>query len=350
MTAKSGSSRYRAAVALLAAVAGAPAGAGAAQEPQPELAHVTGRVIDATTGNPLPGVTVVLEGTNFRLVTDAAGRFELNPVRVGFYRLGLSHPDYEPKVDDFPVMRDGGFVMAMQPLTVGRGDAMTGIMGILTARSDGSPLVSAAVRVDSGRRGVLTDEQGNFMIDELAPGVHVVEFVQIGYATRRDTIRVVPGRITNVQVSLSVDPVSLDPLKIVVERREAALQDAGFYERQKRGFGKFIDREEIEMRAPAEITDLFTGLAGVTVEAYGTERRIVLRSGRVSFSGGSCYPRVFVDNTVVHDGGTEPARIDDLVTPDGVAGIEVYPSSTGTPARFSSMSAGCGVILIWTRS
>lgn len=339
-----------AAVALLAAIAGAPAGAGAAQEPQPEHAHVTGRVIDAATGDPLPGVTVVLEGTDLRLETDAEGRFELNPVAVGFYRLRLSHPDYEPKVDDFPVLRDGGFVMAMHPLSVEAGHAMTGIMGILTARSDGSPLVGAAVRVDSGRRGVLTDEQGNFMIDGLAPGLHMTEFIQIGYATRRDTIRVVPGRITNVQVALSVDPVNLDPLKVVVERREAALQDAGFYDRRKRGFGKFIDREDIEMRAPAEITDLFSGLTGVTVEAYGTERRIVLRSGRIGFSGGSCYPRVFVDNIVVHDGGTEPARIDDLVTPDGLAGIEVYPSSASLPARYASMSAGCGVILIWTRS
>ena len=342
--------RSWAAVTLVAAVTGVPADAGAAQERQPELAHVTGRVIDAATGDPLPGVTVVLEGTDFRLETDAEGRFELNPVAVGFYRLRLSHPDYEPKVDDFPVLRDGGFVMAMQPLAAEADHGMTGIMGILTARSDGSPLVGAAVRVDSGRRGVLTDEQGNFMIDELAPGLYVTEFVQIGYATRRDTIRVVPGRVTNVQAALSVDPVNLDPLKVVVERREAALQDAGFYERRKRGFGKFVDREEIEMRAPAAITDVFTGLTGVTVEAYGTERRIVLRSGRVGFSAGSCYPRVFVDNIVAHDGGTEPARIDDMVTPDAVAGIEVYPSSASVPARYASMSAGCGVILIWTRS
>lgn len=351
MTANVEVARLRVAAALLAAITGVPAGAGAAQEPQPELAHVTGRVIDATTGDPLPGATVVLEGTNFRLETDPEGRFELNPVKVGFYRLRLSHPDYEPKVDDFPVLRDGGFVMAMQPLAAETaGDAMTGIMGILTDRSEGSPLAGAAVRVDSGRRGVLTDEQGNFMIDKLAPGLHEVEFVQLGFATRRDTIRVVPGRITNVQVSLAVDPVNLDPLKVVVERREAALQSAGFYERRKRGFGKFIDREDIEMRAPATITDLFSGLTGVTVEAYGTERRIVLRSGRVSFSAGSCYPRVFVDNIVVHDGGPTPARIDDLVIPDGLAGIEIYPSSTSLPARYSSMSAGCGVILIWTRS
>ena len=342
-------SPLRAAATLLAVIAVGPAGAGAAQEPQPEMVRVTGRVIDAVTGDPLPGVAVVLEGTYFRLETDAGGKFELNPVAVGLYRLRLSHPGYNPKVDDFPVLRAGGFVVAMQPLAPEGGELMTGIMGILTARSDGSPLAGAAVRVDAGRRGVLTDERGNFVVDRLAPGPHLIEFAQIGYATRRDTIRVMPGRITNVQVSLSVDPVNLDPLKVVVERREAALQDAGFYERQARGFGKFIDREDIEMRAPSEMTDLFTGLTGVTVEANGMDRRVVLRSGRVSLSSGSCYPRVFLDDILVHDGGTEPARIDYLASPDAVAGVEVYPSSAGLPARYSSMSAGCGLILIWTR-
>ena len=339
-----------AATALLSMIAARPAGAEALQEPEPEAVRVTGRVIDAADGRPLAGAVVVLEGTDFRVETDADGRFELNRVARGAYRLRLSHPGYEPKADDFPVMRDGGVVVVMRPLAVEDDNLVTGIMGTLTASTDGSPLVGAAVRVDSGRRGVLTDDRGNFMVDELAPGPHVVEFAQIGYATRRDTVRVLPGRVTTVEASLSADPVRLDPLKVVVERREAALQDAGFYERRARGFGRFMDRELIEMRAPVEMTDLFAGLTGVTVETIGTSRRVVLRSGRVGLSDGYCYPRVFLDNILVHEGGGVAAGIDDLVNPDAVAGLEIYPSSAGLPARYASMSAGCGLILIWTRS
>lgn len=331
-----------------------PSGAGAAQEPEPKTVRITGRVIDAATGSPLPGAVVVVEGTEIRLETDAEGKFELNAIAIGFYRIRLSHPGYSPVVDDFPVVRDRGFVLAMHPAREAPeagedragGGLMTGIMGILTTSEDDSPLVGAAVRV--GRGGVLTDERGGFMLGGLAAGLHIIEFAQIGYATRRDTVRVVPGRMTSVQASLSVDPVHLEPLKVVVERREAALQDAGFYERREDGWGKFLDREDIETRTPSEMTDLFTGLPGVTVEASGTQRRVVLRSGRFSLSDGYCYPRVFLDDLLVHDGGTEAAGIDDLVNPDAVAGIEVYPSSAGLPARYS-MSAGCGVILIWTR-
>ena len=349
MSADRAGPHLRAAAALLVVVAVGPAGAGALQEPEPETVRVSGRVIDATTGDPIEGVAVVLDGTGFRLETDAEGMFELNPVSVGFHRIRLTHPGYESTVDDFPVLRAGGFVLAMQPSATEGDELMTGIMGILTARTDGSPLAGAAVRVDSGRRGVLTDERGEFLIDDLAPGSHLVEFVQIGYATRRDTVRVQPNRITNVQASLSADPVGLDPLKVFVERREAALQDAGFYERRRRGFGSFMDREEIELSTPSEITDLFTGLAGVTVEPIGMDRRVVLRSGRIGLSDGYCYPRVFLDGILAHDGGGEPAGLDNLLRPDAVAGIEVYPSSAGLPARYSSMGAGCGIILIWTR-
>ena len=342
---------------LLGVISAGLAGSGAAQEPEPKTVRISGRVIDAATGDPLPGAVLVVEGTEIRLETDPGGKFELNAIPIGFYRLRLSHPGYDPVVDDFPVVSDRGFVLAMHPAReapeAGEGRAgvgvMTGIMGILTASDDGSPLVGAAVRVDSGRGGVLTDERGGFTLDGLAPGLHIVEFAQIGYATRSDTVRVLPGHMTSVQASLSVDPVDLDPLRVVVERREAALQDAGFYERRADGWGKFFDREDIETRAPAEMTDLFTGIPGVTVETRGTRRKVVLRSGRVTLSNGYCYPRVFLDGILVHDGGREAAGIDDLVNPDAVAGIEVYPSSAGLPARYSSMTAGCGVLLIWTR-
>ena len=342
-------SALRVALALPALVASGPAGTVAAQEPGPETVVISGRVIDAATGDPLSGAVVVVEGADFRLETDAEGKFALNAIAVGYYRLRISHPGYNTTADDFPVLRAGGLVVAMQPLAREGDELVTGIMGILTASSDGSPLVGAAVRVDSGRWGVLTDERGNFLVDNIAAGLHVIEFAQIGYATRRDTVRVQPGRIANLQISLSVDPVDLDPLKVVVERREAALQDAGFYGREADGWGRFIDREDIETRAPSEMTDLFAGLPGVTVEASGTQRRVVLRSGRVGLSNRSCYPRVFLDGILVHDGGNEPAAIDDLVNPDAVAGVEVYPSSTGLPARYSSMGTGCGTILIWTR-
>ena len=314
---------------------------------------ITGRVIDATTGDPIRGATVEVAGADFRAKTDRDGRFELNLVAIGHYQLRFSHPGYDPQEGDFPVLRNVGVVIAMH--SARDRERITGIVGVVTSRSSGSPLPGAAVRLEGGKRAALTDRRGGFRFEELSPGAYLIEFTYIGYAPRRDSIRVLLGHVSNMQVSLSVDPVQLEPLEVTVERREAALEAVGFYEREAEGWGKFIDREYIEMRAPSRMTDLFTGLAGVTVQvsASGMAQRVVLRSGRPHGSYfPTCFPPVYLDDMLVHNGGNDPAGIDDLIIPGAVAGVEIYVSSAGTPARYwrpTPTGQQCGVILIWTR-
>ncbi len=342
--------RCMSSMACLAITLQAGAGATAAQVPEREFVAITGKVIDAVTGQPIEGVAVVLEGTGLRFETNAAGEFSVDRIAIGGYRLQLTHPDYNPAVGDFNVVRAGGFQTAMAPVIVSGSEVITGIMGVLTDRDNGSPLAGARVQLDGGRGGTLTDGRGRFMLDELAAGWHMIGFSQFGYATRSDSIEVVQGRVTNVQASLSVDPVQLAPLEIVVERREVALQKTGFYERQSEGFGEFIDREDIELRGPAEMTDMFQGIPGVLVHADGIDKSIVLRSGRIGdLDGNYCYPRVYLDDILVHRGGDEPAGIDHLLTPGVVAGVEIYPSTAGMPAQYTSTGASCGVVVIWTR-
>ena len=267
---------------------------------------------------------------DLRVETNADGQFELSGIQLGEYRLELAHQDYNPAVGEFTVMPPGSFVTSMRPLGGGSDELMTGIIGLVRDRNTGSLLSGVHVTMGGGRQGVLSDLRGEFVLDRLIGGQHVVEFSMIGYTPRADTIRVVPGRVTTVEVSLSVDPVQLDPIEVSVERREIILQNRGFYHRQKTGFGKFIDREEIEMRGPSEMTDLFSGMAGV--ELYSDpfnqlEKWVVLRSGRhmtlqprtleADDPGPQaptdiyerCFPRVYIDGTIAHRGGDEPARL-----------------------------------------
>ena len=346
------------------------------QEGNAQRVTITGVVVDAHTGGPIAEVQVVVRGAGLRpdgglrIVTDADGQFQLSDIAVGEYRLQLSHDDYNPASGEFTVMRAGSFRTTLQPLTQGSGELMTGIIGIVTERESGSLLSGVGVSMGDGRQGVLSDLRGEFVLERLTGGQHVVEFSMIGYTPRADTIRVVPGRVTNVEVSLSVDPVQLDPIEVTVERREIVLQRRGFYHRQKTGFGKFIDREEIEMRGPSEMTDLFSGMAGV--ELYPDplnqlERWIVLRSGRhmtmeprtlADDDPGPgtptdiyqrCFPRIYIDGIIAHRGGDEPARLDTFVDPGVVAGVEVYASVSGLPPEYQGHGSFCGTILIWTR-
>ena len=342
-------------------------GEGVAQE----TVTITGRVVDAVTGEPIPGVAVTLAPklsglpSDLEFETDGAGQFEIPDIALGGYRLELAHPRYNPTVGDFTVVREGSFEARMQPAGQDDGELITGIVGVVTDAESGDLLSGATVHTGGGQTGSVTDLRGEFLLDKLIPGQYVIESSLIGYAPRADTITVTAGRVTNVQVALSVDPVELDPLEVSVERREVKLQEVGFYHRRHTGFGKYIDRQEIEERGPSEVTDLFIGMAGVELYRSATtplDKWVVLRMGRLMWPSRTlaetergetehlrCFPTVYVDGLLSHSGGGEPARLDDFLDPMAIAGLEVYPSTTGLPPRYQGTGARCGVILVWTR-
>lgn len=343
-------------------------GDAASQERADAPVTITGRVVDALSGDPIVGVEVSVRGAggpaaDLFVETDDEGQFVLSSIAPGEYRLRLDHPEYNPAAGEFTVMRAGQFITSMQPLSRGGGELMTGIIGVVTDRESGALLSGVNVSMGGGRQGVFSDLRGEFVLDHLVGGQHVVEFAMIGYTPRADTIRVTPGRVTTVQVSLSVDPVVIEPIEVAVERRQAVLQQRGFYHRRNTGFGKFVDREEIEQRAPTEMTDLFTGMAGVDLYSDPLnmlEKWVVLRTGRhlrtdrpqgetSSDTYLRCFPRVYLDGLIVHSGGDEPARLDNLVSPEAVSGIEVYATVSGLPPEYQGGGTFCGTILIWTR-
>jgi outer membrane receptor protein involved in Fe transport len=63
-----------------------------------ETGKIAGRVIDASTNQPLIGVNVVVEGTELGAPTDANGRYLITNVRVGTYSVLASYIGYEPVV------------------------------------------------------------------------------------------------------------------------------------------------------------------------------------------------------------------------------------------------------------
>jgi len=56
---------------------------------------IEGKITDAVSGDPLPGVTVLLEGTSMGTATDINGRYVILNVPVGSYRLRASYVGYK---------------------------------------------------------------------------------------------------------------------------------------------------------------------------------------------------------------------------------------------------------------
>ena len=228
-------------------------------------------------------------------------------------------------------------------------------------------------------RTVVTNRDGNWVIDAPGPGSYYVSAKHVGYRPwvagpvamkARDDVTAV--------YRLERFPVTLDPIAVTAVATRRYLELAGFYERQRADFGHYITPEHIERRHAVRITDLLSGIPGVTLIAPAAGSAgplaVQLRGSNLS-QGGLCQPRVFVDGLLYARGGSRPKgrdrgqtlerspeaeiqrldqglSIDDIGHPSTIAAIEVYRSATEVPVQFGGASAEtlCGVIVIWTRT
>lgn len=308
---------------------------------------VTGQVVDRASGEPIPGVAVVMEELDLRLETDTEGKILLDRIQAGVYEIHLVHRDYERLVGDLTIDRSGDFVLGMSPMHYLEDALITGIIGVVTDQVSGNPIPEVVVNVPLVGRVARTDGEGRFRLDELLPGRHAVEFTHLGYLPRVDSVDVASRRVTRVRTVLAVEPIALNPLEVTVEGRNETLQDVGFYQREEDGWGHFLDPEDIEAWASVRLTDAFTRFVGVGLvhDAGNPFRRyVVLRR-----SGGNCYPAVYLDGLLMSRGGDGPGAIDELVPPQAVAGVEIYRGSAGIPPQYWGVNSSCGVVLIWTR-
>ncbi len=60
-----------------------------------ETGKIKGRIIDITNNEPLPGVNVIVEGTDFGAATDAKGEYLITNIRTGTYDLTASFIGYQ---------------------------------------------------------------------------------------------------------------------------------------------------------------------------------------------------------------------------------------------------------------
>ncbi|HLQ59152.1 MAG TPA: carboxypeptidase regulatory-like domain-containing protein [Gemmatimonadales bacterium] len=222
------------------------------------------------------------------------------------------------------------------------------------------PVVGARVVVlDSAGKGLsaaATGSDGRFSFHLPSAGDYRLRISRIGYPSRiTEPIGVSAVVSASVVVRLTSTPISLDTLIVVaaaVEKRPQFLVDAGFYRRQRVGFGHFLTRDEIDKRDPLILSDLLQGMSGVRVACTGARRcTVTMRAANTMFFRGKCNPSVVLDGVVLQPGGTGGGGLplDDLVDPFNIEALEVYPGPEGVPVQYSGYLSPCGAILVWSR-
>jgi hypothetical protein len=227
---------------------------------------------------------------------------------------------------------DGGVLQAQEP-------QRRTLAGIVTDTTR-NPIPGAEIGLIEGQtvtRSVRARDDGRFELTNLPNRKASIVVRRLGFQPRTYTIQIREGaRRPFLRVVLDPMPAELE--KVIVMARVAASGGRlkSFYERKARNpWGTFIDRDQLERRHPAWLSDMLRTVPGVHVirARYGNAVRVR-----------GCAPTLWLDGMPLR--GTE---LDEIVAPSDVAGIEVYRSMAGLPVEFMDMRTNCGAIVVWTR-
>jgi hypothetical protein len=215
-------------------------------------------------------------------------------------------------------------------------------MGMVRERS-GKPVKGARVMLSAGGRAAETTNDGRFRLVGLPAGSQTFDVRAIGFTPTRRVVDLRSSVTSEAVLELDKGAPSLPTVHVLGAPR---LERAGFLDRQKRGFGYFVDEAwvarqsggmamDIIERAPGLIPEYIRGTGGRTIRA------VVMRNS----GPGRCFPKLFVDG-FSYAGGWEDLRT--FVHKSEIVGIEVYTSAVSVPVEFDGHN-GCGSVVVWTR-
>ncbi|WP_201747708.1 TonB-dependent receptor [Dyadobacter flavalbus] len=139
---------------------------------------IRGKVTDEKNGSALPGVSILVEGTNNGTVTDANGNFELNAA-AGSYNLIVSFIGYTSKT--VPAVIKAGETVSLD-VSLAESSELLGEIVVTGTRSGGRSRIDSPVPVDVIPVAQITNNVGQVDINQ------ILTFIAPSFQSTRQTI------------------------------------------------------------------------------------------------------------------------------------------------------------------
>lgn len=184
-------------------------------------------------------------------------------------------------------------------------------------------------------RSVRSGADGRFSFVGVPARPGSITVRRLGYQMRTipvDMISLTSGR----PLEFALEAVASDIEPVMVDASSGRMAEFSAHRRNS-SFGHFFDQRDIQKLSPRYVSDLFRTVPGATIQvASGIGNRVMLRG---------CRPRIWVNGV-----RTVNTEIDEVARPSEIDGIEIYPSSAGTPPQyFDRENRACGTVVVWTR-
>jgi hypothetical protein len=324
---------------------------------------VVGQLRDRESQEPLPAYTVQVEwGQADTLPRLVVGGMTQAPYRVTrTLEGGLFYFCDVPAGEEVTVLAtlpDGEEVRVpadIQASTVHRVDVelplsrpgeRAGLFGRVVEDGTGVPVPQARVSLAGERRWALTNQVGFFSLEDLPPGVQLLEVSHLGYEDQRYPVVLEPGWAGQVTVPVAPQAIELEGIEVTVRSsfRQRALQE--LERRRSSNNGTFFDAQEIERRGMYYLGDVLLNTPNLmaVMAGNGVNRRFLVRVG-----GEVCSPMLFLNGRRwwLPNGLME-------ISASEIEVVEVH-RAPNVPPEFvffdqGATSTSCGVVSAWTKA
>ena len=217
------------------------------------------------------------------------------------------------------------------------------LTGTIVDKASRAPLARVEIIFVGASRSVLSDSVGRYMFDALPSGIVAFAVRAAGYPLTPLTVALMPGesmaRVIELDSSSAGRSAAQQLPRVSIDApRPVNRRLVDFERRRVTGQGQYITREQIDSAGYYNLQDAMRNLRGVHVDCVGDGCHISMARAPMH-----CRPDYVVDERVDnYFGPTVPIR--------DIEALEVYTGASDVAGEFAGRNAGCGVIVIWTKS
>lgn len=224
------------------------------------------------------------------------------------------------------------------PLCPGPGAAQATLRARVIDSEIGQGLAGASVQIRK-TAAILTDTLGQFEARDVPGGDAEIIIQVIGYT--RGVFYVHIPSSGAVERIFALDFTGARLPAVVVEARAEKLERryVDFEQRRQRRMGAYLRWDELEKQGFSSVGDALRTVRGVRIQCNQQTFECFAYMARTP----QCQPTWWVD-------GVEVQSFHENTSIRDVYGIEVYRGAGEVPGEYAGSDAGCGVIVVWTKS
>ena len=242
--------------------------------------------------------------------------------------------------------------------------AMSGVAGAQavvtgTVREDstGRALAGVEIIIERTARTSRTDAQGRYSL-VVDTGRQVAVFRQLGYKPARLWLALGGSDTALADVRMQRQTAAeLAAVEVTARPTPRNLRER-LFERQRLGFGKFLDSTQLRRMEGRAMTDILRGM-GLRLQKWAEctppycpwEYRAAHPTRSTLTAETPCYATVLLDGITIYRAGSggRPPDFSREFQPYTLEAVEYYRSSAQLPQEFGVSATDCGVVVLWSR-